>query len=69
MSHEIPRAPLSLEDAAEARLMILLAKERQQRLDDGLQNLTGIPFEFDAGIDLRTRIINWIIDVSVFIHR
>ncbi|KAI0926491.1 hypothetical protein AcV7_005415 [Taiwanofungus camphoratus] len=38
----IPRAPLSKEDAAEARINILLEKERHEREADGLHQLVGV---------------------------
>lgn len=42
---EIPKIPLSADDAAEARLAVLLEKERGMRLDDGLAAYTDSSWE------------------------
>ena len=74
---DIPRAPLSADDAAEARLKILLEKEESQRQVDGFEK--GFNAVFDKDItqeevddllgldeDFRTKAINWLL--QVFIH-
>ena len=73
---DIPRAPLSADDAAEARLKILLEKEESQRQVDGFEK--GFNAVFDKDItqeevddllgldeDFRTKAINWLLQVFI----
>lgn len=63
-SNEITRASSSREDAAEARLTILLSKERRQRLEDGLADIPGDGIMSGCGRKLEMQALDWMIDAS-----